>query len=161
MKVIKFGGSSVASANTIKQVRAIVESKSDTPVIVVVSALGGITDQLLSTAHLAADGNVAYEKEILSLINRHESVVNDLFDDTKNRMQLSMQMKKLLDELINIFKGVYLIKDLSSKTLDTIVSYGERLSSLIVSASIPKAKWVDSRDIIKTEFKHGKHVPNS
>ena len=125
------------------------------------SALGGITDHLLNTAFLAADGNIAYENEFKAIVGRHETVVNELFEENENRMRLNAQMKALFGELINIYKGVYLIKDLSSKTLDTIVSYGERLSSIIVAQAIPDAKWMDSREFIKTELKHGKHVPNT
>lgn len=161
MKVLKFGGSSVANAEAISKVKAIAASNSDTPIIIVVSALGGITDHLLNTAFLAADGNIAYENEFKSIVGRHETVVNELFEENENRMRLNAQMKALFGELINIYKGVYLIKDLSSKTLDTIVSYGERLSSIIVAQAIPEAKWMDSREFIKTELKHGKHVPNT
>lgn len=161
MKVLKFGGSSVASAEAISKVKAIAASNSDTPIIIVVSALGGITDHLLNTAFLAADGNIAYENEFKAIVGRHETVVNELFEENENRMRLNAQMKALFGELINIYKGVYLIKDLSSKTLDTIVSYGERLSSIIVAQAIPDAKWMDSREFIKTELKHGKHVPNT
>lgn len=161
MKVLKFGGSSVANAEAISKVKAIAASNSDTPIIIVVSALGGITDHLLNTAFLAADGNIAYENEFKSIVGRHETVVNELFEENENRMRLNAQMKTLFGELINIYKGVYLIKDLSSKTLDTIVSYGERLSSIIVAQAIPEAKWMDSREFIKTELKHGKHVPNT
>ena len=161
MKVLKFGGSSVANAEAISKVKAIAASNSDTPIIIVVSALGGITDHLLNTAFLAADGNIAYENEFKAIVGRHETVVAELFEENENRMRLNAQMKALFGELINIYKGVYLIKDLSSKTLDTIVSYGERLSSIIVAQAIPEAKWMDSREFIKTELKHGKHVPNT
>ena len=161
MKVLKFGGSSVASVETIAKVKSIVEQNTETPIIVAVSALGGVTDHLLNTAQLAAKGSNSYKKEITAIINRHEMIASDLLIEDEDRMHLSMQLKTLYEELVNIFKGVFLIKDLSSKTLDTIVSYGERLSSLIVAASITDAKWLDSRFFIKTELKHGKHIPDT
>lgn len=161
MKVLKFGGSSVADAQAIRRVRTIAESNSDAPIVIVVSALGGITDHLLNTAFLASEGNISYETEIAAIISRHQTVVSELFETNEDRMRLNIQMKALYDELLNIFKGVYLIKDLSAKTLDTIVSYGERISSLIVAEAIPDAKWMDSREFIKTEYKHNKHVPET
>ena len=161
MKVLKFGGSSVADAQAIRRVRTIAESNSDAPIVIVVSALGGITDHLLNTAFLASEGNISYETEIAAIISRHQTVVSELFETNEDRMRLNIQMKALYDELLNIFKGVYLIKDLSAKTLDTIVSYGERLSSLIVAEAIPDAKWMDSREFIKTEYKHNKHIPET
>ena len=105
MKVLKFGGSSVANAEAISKVKAIAASNSDTPIIIVVSALGGITDHLLNTAFLAADGNIAYENEFKSIVGRHETVVNELFEENENRMRLNAQMKALFGELINIYKG--------------------------------------------------------
>lgn len=158
MKVLKFGGSSVANAEAIQRVKAIAESNSEAPIVIVVSALGGITDHLLRTANLASKGDISYELEIAAIISRHQTVVSELFEANEERMRLNIQMKALYDELLNIFKGVFLIKDLSDKTLDTIVSYGERLSSLIVAEAITEANWMDSRAFIKTEFKHNKHV---
>ena len=132
MKVLKFGGTSVGSVESILTVKRIVEAV-DEPVVVVVSALGGITDMLLSTAEKASKGDIAYEKDFSDIISRHLNVINGILTDKDKRNNVQSQVMNLLDELGNIFKGVYLINDLSSKTSDTIVSYGERLSSLIVS----------------------------
>ena len=157
MKVLKFGGTSVGSVNSILSVKKIVEA-IDEPVIVVVSALGGITDKLLHTASLASKGDVAYEKEMSEIIARHLDVIEGVIPDLMLRRTVQKRVMQLLDELANIFKGVYLINDLSAKTSDTIVSYGERLSSQIVSNVIRGAQLFDSRKFIKTVQQFNKHI---
>ena len=157
MKVLKFGGTSVGSVNSILSVKKIVEAINE-PVIVVVSALGGITDKLLNTSTMAAQGNLAYEKGLSEIIARHLDVIEGVIEDRWIRMEVQRKVMTLLDELSNIFKGVYLINDLSPKTSDTIVSYGERLSSLIVSNVIKGAQLFDSRKFIKTVKQFNKHI---
>ena len=157
MKVLKFGGTSVGSVNSILSVKKIVEA-IDEPVIVVVSALGGITDKLLNTSTMAAQGNLAYEKELSEIIARHLDVIEGVIEDRWIRMEVQRKVMTLLDELSNIYKGVYLINDLSPKTSDTIVSYGERLSSLIVSNVIKGAQLFDSRKFIKTVKQFNRHI---
>ena len=149
MKVLKFGGTSVGSVDSILSVKKIVEAIEE-PVIVVVSALGGITDKLLKTASMATNGDVAYEREFSEIVARHLDVIQGVIPDKTKRIEVQKQVMALLDELGNIYKGVYLINDLSAKTSDTIVSYGERISSLIVSNVINEAKLFDSRKFIKT-----------
>jgi bifunctional aspartokinase / homoserine dehydrogenase 1 len=156
MKVMKFGGTSVGSVNSILNVKKIVEA-SEEPVIVVVSALGGITDQLINTSKVAAAGDASYEKDFREIVLRHVNMVKEVIPTGEKQLTVQKQIRALLDELKDIFQGICLIKDLSAKTADTIVSYGERLSSIIVAALIDGAKWFDSRKLIKTEFKHGKH----
>ena len=129
MKVLKFGGTSVGSVESMSSVKHIVESCRE-PVIVVVSALGGITDKLIGTAKIAVEGGNAYEHGFREIVDRHIAMIHGAVDSHKRDELLSL-VEPLLDELGNIFKGVSLIKDLSVKTLDTIVSYGERLLSLI------------------------------
>ncbi|MCM0348751.1 bifunctional aspartate kinase/homoserine dehydrogenase I [Bacteroides fragilis] len=157
MKVMKFGGTSVGSVNSILSVKKIVESAGE-PVIVVVSALGGITDQLISTSRMAATGDAAYEGAYREIVRRHEEMVKGVIPAGETQTLLHYQVNELLDELKDIFQGIYLIKDLSPKTSDTIVSYGERLSSQIASRLIQGAVWFDSRTFIKTEKKHNKHT---
>ena len=128
------------------------------PVIVVVSALGGITDKLLNTASMATNGDVGYEREFSEIITRHLDVIEGVIPDKDRRIEVQKQVMALLDELGNIYKGVYLINDLSAKTSDTIVSYGERISSLIVSNVINEAKLFDSRKFIKTVKQFNKHI---
>jgi aspartokinase/homoserine dehydrogenase 1 len=157
MKVLKFGGTSVGTVDSILSVKKIVEAVEE-PVIVVVSALGGITDKLLHTAAMAAKGDVGYEKEYSEIVTRHLDVIQGVIPDKDLRIDVQKQVMSLLDELGNIYKGVYLINDLSAKTSDTIVSYGERISSLIVSNVIKEAKLFDSRKFIKTVKQFNKHI---
>ena len=157
MKVMKFGGTSVGSVNSILSVKRIVESANE-PVIVVVSALGGITDKLINTSKMAAVGDSAYEGEFREIVYRHVEMIKEVIPAGEKQVSLQRQIGELLNELKDIFQGIYLIKDLSPKTSDTIVSYGERLSSIIVTALIEGAKWFDSRTFIKTERKHSKHT---
>ncbi len=158
MKVLKFGGTSVGSIESIQNVKKIVEARQE-PVIVVVSALGGITDQLLKTARLAVAGDRSYLQEIDTIVNRHFNVIEGVVIAEK-QAETRQKVNELLDELTNIYKGVYLIRDLSPKTNDMIVSYGERMSSVIVSNAIAGAKLYDSREFIKTDTQFGKHNCN-
>ncbi len=156
MRVLKFGGTSVGSSTGLFQAKKVIESCSD-DVIVVVSALGGITDQLLSTARIAAAGNPEYVRQMQSISERHfrqaeETVIPEMQDSVRSRLS------ELLDELSNIFKGVFLIKDLSPKTSDAIVSYGERLSSVIVNGTVRGSVLFDSREFIRTKPYFGKHI---
>ena len=157
MKVLKFGGSSVGSIDSILSVKRIVEGQSE-PVIVVVSALGGITDELIRTAHLAVDGDVAYLTSFAEIAERHHTLIDAVIPKGNQRTALIHTVDNLLDELRSIYQGVYLIRDLSPKTLAAIVSYGERLSSKIVATLISDAQWYDSRDFIKTEVKGGRSL---
>ncbi len=156
MKVLKFGGSSVGSAEGLSQVKRVVESNAE-ETIVVVSALGGITDQLLATARKAASGDETYTALLNAMIDRHF----DLADETvlpENRGRVRERIGSLLDELANSFKGVYLIGDLSPKTTDAIVSYGERLSSVIVTGMLSDAVLCDAREFIQTTPYFGRHI---
>ena len=157
MKVLKFGGTSVGTVESLSSVKKIVEGRRK-PVIIVVSALGGVTDMLISTARAAAAGEEdEYKKTYANIIRRHHDVIDGMVpehlkDDTRS------EVDRMLEELGNIFKGVSLLNDLSSRSLDTIVSYGERLSSFIISRIIKGARLFDSRRIIKTVDQFGKHV---
>lgn len=156
MKVLKFGGTSVGSEKGLSQVKKIVESCSE-DVIVVVSALGGITDQLLLTARLAAAGDEAYMPQCTAMIARHNELVEKIVLP-ENRPGVQNRLDELLDELSNIFKGVYLIRDLSPKTTDMILSYGERLSSEIVCGAVAGSVRYDAREFIKTKPLLNRHV---
>lgn len=158
MKVLKFGGTSVGSANSILNLKNIVESQ-DFPVVVVVSALGGVTDLLIKTARTASEGNEAYKDMFQAIVRRHHDMINDVITD--GREDLLLETDALLAELSSIYHGVYLIRDLSPKTQATIVSYGERLSSRIVARLITDAELHDSRTFIKTERKHGRSLLDS
>lgn len=156
MKVLKFGGTSVGTVDSLRNVKKIVEQCCE-PVIVVVSALGGITDQLINTARLAADGDAAHLELFAKIVERHNNVIDNIVPEEK-LSEVKNIIKPLLEELGNIYRGVSLIRDLSDRTLDIIVSYGERISSIIISRIIDNARHFDSRNFIKTEKQFGKHV---
>lgn len=156
MKVLKFGGTSVGTVESLRNVKSIVEGQTE-PVIVVVSALGGITDQLINTARLAAQGDISYLESYARIVDRHHKVIDGIVPE-HSRLDVQSIVNPLLEELGNIYRGVNLIKDLSDRTLDIIVSYGERLSSVIISRIINGAIHLDSRNFIKTEKQWNKHV---
>ena len=156
MKVLKFGGTSVGSVKSLKNVKQIVEACQE-PVIVVVSALGGITDKLLETARQAAAGLPDYEDNLREIVARHHDIIAGIVAEER-RDEVRRQTDSLLDELGNIYRGVALIRDLSVKTQNIIVSYGERLSSFIISRVIDGAEHYDSRTFIKTEAQFEKNI---
>ena len=159
MKVMKFGGTSVGSVKSILSLKKIVETEARTqPVIVVVSALDGITDKLIATSQMAKQGDEHYREEFDAMVKRHHQMIDTIITDDKKRVDLFNNVDQLFDQLKSIYYGVYLIHDLSKKTEDTIVSYGERLSSHIVAAMIKNGVRLNSRDFIRTEKKLGKHV---
>ena len=159
MKVMKFGGTSVGSVKSIQSLKKIVEAEARTqPVIVVVSALDGITDKLIATSQMAKQGDEHYRDEFDAMVKRHHQMIDTIITDDKKRVDLFNNVDQLFDQLKSIFYGVYLIHDLSKKTEDTIVSYGERLSSHIVAAMVKNGVRMNSRDFIRTERKQGKHV---
>ena len=159
MKVMKFGGTSVGSVKSILSLKKIVETEARTqPVIVVVSALDGITDKLIATSQMAKQGDEHYREEFDAMVKRHHQMIDTIITDDKKRVDLFNNVDQLFDQLKSIFYGVYLIHDLSKKTEDTIVSYGERLSSHIVAAMVKNGVRMNSRDFIRTEKKQGKHV---
>ena len=159
MKVMKFGGTSVGSVKSILSLKKIVETEARTqPVVVVVSALDGITDKLIATSKMAQQGDDHYREEFDAMVTRHHQMIEAIITDDKKRIDLFNNVDTLFDQLKSIYYGVYLIHDLSKKTEDTIVSYGERLSSHIVAAMVKNGIRMNSRDFIRTEKKQGKHV---
>lgn len=155
MKVLKFGGTSVGSVSSILNVKKIVEAEQE-PVIVVVSALGGITDKLIQISKLAVSGDTLYQKAFWEVAERHQQMIAGVIPEGRGRDALLTLVNALLEELRSIYQGVFLIRDLSPKTLAAIVSYGERISSRIVTALVDGAEWFDARDFIKTENKAGR-----
>ena len=158
MKVLKFGGTSVGTVESLRHVKSIVESCEE-PVVVVVSALGGITDKLIATAREAAACSPAYQESYEGIKARHEAVIDGMVPAAE-REAVRHAVDGLLDELANIYRGISLIKDLSQHTLDIVVSYGERLSSAIISHIIAGARLYDSREFIRTTQQFGKHILN-
>ena len=162
MKVLKFGGTSVGSVESILSLKAIVEKEAHKqPIIVVVSALGGITDKLIATSVLAQKGDETWKDEFQAMVERHHKMIDTIITDPRKREQLFNIVDSLFEQLRSIYFGVYLIHDLSKKTQDAIVSYGERLSSNIVATLVQGAKWYDSREFIKTVRKNHKNTLDS
>ena len=162
MKVLKFGGTSVGSVKSILSLKKIVEKEAKKgPVVVVVSALNGITDKLIATSQLAKNGDEHYREEFDAMVSRHHQMIDTIVTDPKKRIDLFNNVDQLFEQLRSIYYGVYLIHDLSEKTQDAIISYGERLSSHIVAAIIKNGARMNARDFIRTENKQGKHVLDS
>lgn len=160
MKVIKFGGSSVSSAERIQNVIAIVKDKlSDSPQLaVVVSAFGGITDALIELGHQAARGSKSFNGPLTKLKQTHLETAKLLIPEA-GWLKSAEHIDQLCDELQNVLMGVFLIKELSPRSLDLIMSFGERLSAYIISEAmkpfIPNAVYLDARDFIKTDRNFG------
>ena len=162
MKVMKFGGTSVGSVSSLLSLKSIVEKEvKRQPVIAVVSALGGITDQLIATAQAALRGDERWHDDFETMRQRHQKMIDTVITNNLDREMLFNKVDQLFEQLRSIYYGVYLIHDLSEKTQDAIVSYGERLSSHIVSTLIRGAKRMDALEFIKTERKNGKHMLDS
>ncbi len=158
MNVLKFGGTSVGTVESLKNVRSIVEAlPSDT--VVVVSALGGLTDKLIATAHLAAEGG-DWRPEADAIAERHHNIIDKLVRQERKQSTLNV-VDSLLDELRRTYEGVSLISDLPARTLDVIVSLGERMSAPIVAGIIKNARFHNSLDIIKTEKWFDKNIADA
>lgn len=159
MQVLKFGGSSVANAANITKCMVIIQNAlGQGKTIVVVSALGGITDNLLHCATAAASGDESYCDSLKHIEQRHLDAVRELIPVTSQSSILSM-VKKTCNELEDIFKGIFLLRELSMRTKDCVLSFGEILSSRILSAALAAQdtpnNWKDSRDLIVTDSRFG------
>ena len=154
MKVLKFGGSSVGTPKRILKVKSIVEDQKEASIIVV-SAFQGVTDQLIQVSQMARDRNENYKKLLGELEQRHYDTVKELFS-VNQQSNILAGIKVLINELEETLHGVYLLQDLTAKTMDVIVSFGERLSSFIISLKINDAYLVEIRDLIKTDSHFGK-----
>ena len=159
MKVLKFGGTSVGKIDGLQNLKKIAESQ-DTSAIIVVSALTKVTDKLLEATQLAKDGNEDYKQVFNEIVEAHRMLTNDVMPDESMRMDVMQKVEKLLNELANVLHGVCLIKDVTPKISDIILSYGERCSSVLVGALIEGAVVKDARDFIKTEKKGDKVTVN-
>jgi aspartokinase/homoserine dehydrogenase 1 len=154
MQVLKFGGTSVANAENIKKVKDILQLKKEAKTIVVVSALGGVTDELLKCGSLAANGNSNYKENVQKLTERHLTLVKELLPLTNQSSVLSFVMQQF-NEVEDICNGIFLLNDFTDRTKDRILSFGELISSQIISAylaceKLPN-KWVDTRKLIHTD----------
>lgn len=159
MKVLKFGGSSVSSAERIENVIQIIKEKFNgtTQLAVIVSAFGGVTDELIKISQCAAHGDMSYYEALLTLKNRHCDVTLSLLPDSHS--PVLEEINRFFKELNDALQGVLLIKELSNRTLDFIMSFGEKLSAYIISMAmkpvIPSATYLDARELIVTDRHFG------
>lgn len=158
MKVLKFGGTSVGTVESLANVKKIVESIPGKAVIVV-SALGGLTDKLISTARQAAGGDEGWRAEMKKIELRHYEIIEKLVPDNL-RTEVMEKIGERLSGLERNYEGIYLLRSLPDKVLDVIVSFGERMSSIIVAAMIENGKRYYSPDFIKTEKWYDKNIVN-
>ncbi|TMI65781.1 MAG: bifunctional aspartate kinase/homoserine dehydrogenase I [Bacteroidetes bacterium] len=162
MKVLKFGGTSVGNADAINKTISIVSSKlKEDSLIVVVSALAGTTDLLISSGQLAAEGDETYKDSLKTLENRHLDVVKELIPIQQQSSVLS-QVKKYCNEIEDICNGIFLLHELSVRTKDKLMSYGELISSKIITSAFnaknTPAVWTNSMELIKTDSGFGNAV---
>lgn len=158
MLVLKFGGTSVGTAESLRNVKKIVEGLS-VPSVVVVSALGGLTDKLIATARLAAKGS-EFRHEMELIAERHKNII-DAVVPHERRAEVSAIVGPLLSDLGRMYEGIALLRDLPEKTLDIIVSFGERMSAPIVAGMIDGARLHNSLNFIKTEKWFGKNIADA
>lgn len=159
MQVLKFGGSSVANAENINKVVSIVRKASQKDkTVLVVSALGGVTDLLLTAARLAAQGDETYTEQLAIIEKRHLSAVQELIPVARQSSLLSA-VKKKCNEIEDICNGIFLLRELSPLTKDRVVSYGELVSTQIISATLIaegiENTWKDARELIVTDLTYG------
>jgi len=158
MKVLKFGGSSVANPAAIKQVINIIKENNIENQIVVVSALGGVTDLLLKVAQLARRKDKKYLGLIEEIQNKHFEIINTLIKP-ENQKEILLKLEKLFLNLTDVLEGVFKVNELTSKTSDKIVSNGELASSLLLTAVLNENKlqtsWKNSKELIKTNSAFG------
>ena len=156
MKVLKFGGTSVGTIDSLTNVRNIVDGLQE-PAIVVVSALGGLTDRLIATAREAAEGKESFRENVRGFAKRHHDIIDALVPEERKE-EVRNIIDQYLEQLEEIYHGIFLIHDLPEKTLDTVVSFGERMSSVIVTAILRNARHYDSPEFIKTEKWFNKNI---
>ena len=157
MKVLKFGGTSVGSVENLLKVKEIIDSQKD-DVVVIVSALGGITDKILTMAKTAATTKTFTETEMMEVTTRHMTTVDMLITESEKE-EVKMKLQEKLDELTGLLKGVSLVGELTDKTLDRIGGMGEMLSSTIIAPFLD-AKWFNSSELIKTDSNFVKAAVN-
>jgi bifunctional aspartokinase / homoserine dehydrogenase 1 len=158
MKILKFGGSSVGTPARIQSVIEIVKLYLSGEVAIVFSAFGGVTDALIQVSKLALEGNIEYKHQLEALEKRHLSAVRDLVGIQKQSGILA-QVKMKINELEDVLHGVYLVKERTPRTLDYIMSFGERLSAYIITEVMKDqgidAAYLDAREVVRTDNQYG------
>lgn len=153
MKILKFGGTSVGTAENIKKILDIVARRESDGIAVVVSAFGGVTDKLIKVGKLAEASDENYKILIKELENRHLEAARELIE-VQNQSSVIANIKMMINEIEDLSKGVFLLKELSPKTLDLLMSFGERLSAYIISEFL-NAEFLDARELVKTDDAFG------
>ncbi len=161
MKVLKFGGSSVGNAERIEKVISILDQQylsRNQKIAVVFSAVQGVTDKLIEIGNLALNRNAEYRNELNLLIDKHHDIVKNL-NNISQRIKINKELEPLFAELKEIAHGVFLVKELSPRTLDYLMSFGEKLSCKIISLTMKNRKYncefLDSSKLLKTDSKFG------
>ena len=162
MKVMKFGGSSISTPDRLAQVLTLIEAASkDTEIVAVVSAFGGVTDQLIRMIDQAGEGHDAYFLEYSEFVEKHDQAARALTSEPR-QMELLETLHKYTSRLGEILRGVFLVRHVAPKTYNQILSYGERLSARIVTESLLEkgvnAEFVDARHLIRTDDNYGAGV---
>jgi aspartokinase/homoserine dehydrogenase 1 len=158
MKIIKFGGSSSATPERIKSIIEIIKPRLQEEVALVFSAFGGVTDQLIQLSELAVSGDSTYRKKLEALEKRHLDAVREL-TTVSTQSAILAQVKIQMNELEDVLHGIFLVKERTHRTLDYIMSFGERLSAYIISeafkANSCNTEFLDARNVIRTDNQFG------
>ena len=143
----------MGNAENIRLVKTILE-KQDEPIVAVISAFNGVTDRLIHAAQLARDQQAAYQEVATELRYMHLEMVNDLFSGSLHK-SATREVSSLLDSFNEVLQGIFQLRDLSAKTLDLVLSFGERLSASIVARCLEGAHFIDARELIRTDSQFG------
>src|SRR5579871_550342 len=158
MKILKFGGSSAATPERIKSIINIVKPRLKEDIAIVFSAFGGITDQLIQLSQLALSGNLDYKHKLEQIEKRHLDAVREL-TNISTQSGILAQVKVQINELEDVLHGIFLVKERTARTLDYIMSFGERLSAFIISEAFKDQglpmEYLDARNVIRTDNHYG------
>ncbi len=158
MKILKFGGSSVATPERIKSILEIVKPRLQEDVALVFSAFGGVTDQLIQLSQFAVAGKAEYKEKLEQLEKRHLDAVREL-TNVSTQSSILAQVKIQINELEDVLHGIYLVKERTPRTLDYIMSFGERLSAYIITEAFKDkglaTEYLDARNVIRTDNQFG------
>lgn len=157
MEVLKFGGSSLVSADAMKRVRDVLVARRSTQRIVVCSAMGGVTNGLIQIGLKAAQGDAGYAELLDDLIERHRKTLDEL--GIASHADVRSELQDKFDRIRSLCSGICLLEELSAKSMDQLVSFGERLAVPIVHSWLDmaglKARRIDARDWISTDDQFG------
>jgi aspartate kinase len=163
MIVMKFGGTSVGSAERIRGVARLVKERLERRPLVVTSAMSKVTDMLIKGARQALKRDAESDEILVELRKRHETTINELFSDAPTRSRLLAHVKSILEELRTLYTGVYHLEELTARSLDAIQAMGERMSCEIVAAALNaegvRADALDARSILVTDETFGRATP--